>query len=87
LFSYSTLTKAVAFDPFLLGDDLYISLCTTGLTSKVNYANELITAVRNTGHLTNLTPWSNILPEQLTVSQLVKNFLHCMQTDGSSSCS
>jgi len=52
-FPTSTLTKAVALDPSLLGDNLYVTLGTTGLTSKVNYANELITSVRNTGQFTN----------------------------------
>lgn len=52
-FPTSTITKAVALDLFLLGDNLYVTLGTTGLTSKVNYANELITSVRNTGQLTN----------------------------------
>jgi hypothetical protein len=52
-FPTSTLTKAAALDPFLLDDNLYVTLGTTGLTSKVNYANELITSVRNTGQFTN----------------------------------
>ena len=52
-FPVSTITKAVALDPLLLGDNLYVTFGTTGLTSKVNYANELITSVRNTGQFTN----------------------------------
>jgi len=53
-FPASTVTKGVALDPFLLGDNLYVTLSTTRLTSKVNYANELIMSVRNTGQFTNV---------------------------------
>lgn len=51
-FPASTITKAAALDPSLLGDNLYVTLGTAGLTSKVNYANDLITSVRNTGQFT-----------------------------------
>jgi hypothetical protein len=34
-----------------------------------------------------LTPWSIVLLEKLIVMQIVKNFLPCMEPEGSLSCS